>query len=68
MFRNLEAEMIRAGITKDNLSKELGLSNKTLYNRLNGSSDWSMEEMKKTQAIINISLQKEYTLDYLFKS
>ncbi len=68
MFKNLEAEMIRAGITKDNLSKELGLSNKTLYNRLNGSSDWLMEEMKKTQAIINISLQKEYTLDYLFKS
>lgn len=68
MFRNLEAEMIRAGITKEKLSKELGISNKTLYNRLSGCADWSMEEMKKTQAIINISLQQEYTLDYLFKS
>lgn len=68
MFRNLEAEMIRAGITKEKLSKELGISNKTLYNRLSGYADWSMEEMKKTQAIINISLQQEYTLDYLFKS
>lgn len=68
MFRNLEAEIIRAGITKEKISQELGLSNKTLYNRLNGSTDWSMEEMKKIQAIININLQQEYTLDYLFKS
>ena len=68
MFRNLEAEIIRAGITKEKISQELGLSNKTLYNRLNGSTDWSMEEMKKIQAIINIHLQQEYTLDYLFKS
>lgn len=67
MFRNLEAEIIRAGISKGAIAEELKICTKSLYNRLNGATDWTIPEMKKLQAMINVSLQTNYTLDYLFR-
>lgn len=38
MYRNLEAEMARAGITQGQLAKELGITPTTLSLKLNGKS------------------------------
>lgn len=35
-FMNIEAERARKGMTKEELSKELGVSTKTYYNWING--------------------------------
>lgn len=47
MYRNLEAEMARAGITQGQLAKELGITPTTLSLKLNGKSNLSLRECVK---------------------
>lgn len=67
MYRNLEAELVRYNITKPELARILNISIKSLYNRINGITDWNVEEVKKIQKYINDKSSSQLTLDYLFE-
>lgn len=62
MYRNLEAEMARAGITQGRLAKELGITPTTLSLKLNGKSNLSLRECVKIKRFLGTS----ETIDYLF--
>ena len=62
MYRNLEAEMARAGITQGRLAEELRITPTTLSLKLNGKSNLSLQKCVKIKRF----LKSEETLDYLF--
>lgn len=61
MYKNLEAELARNGISKNSLAKTLKLSQKGLYLKLSGETDFTLTEVMKIK-----SLFKGLTLEYLF--
>ena len=66
MFRNLYAEMGRAGFTYKTLAKDIGISEVVFGRKINGKVDWKVTEMIAIQQLINKELGTSYTLDYLF--
>ena len=62
MYRNLEAEMARAGITQGRIAEELGITPTTLSLKLNGKSNLSLQECVKIKRFLGTS----ETVDYLF--
>ena len=60
MYRNLEAELARNGITKTNVAAELGLTLGTLSLKLNGKSNLTLPEAIKIKTIIGGNLSLEY--------
>lgn len=61
MFKNLEAEMVRNGISKEMIAEKLSISRKGLYLKLSGKTDFTLTEIKKIQ-----ELMPQFTLEYLF--
>ena len=61
MYKNLEAELARNGISKNSSAKTLNLSQKGLYLKLSGETDFTLTEVMKIK-----SLFKGLTLEYLF--
>ena len=66
MFKNLQAELVRAGITNSEMAEMLGMSKVLFSQRINGHTSWTLREMIKIQEEINTKLGTEYSLDYLF--
>lgn len=62
MYKNLLAEMVRNDIDKKDLARTLQLSEKTVSNKLNGITAFTVPEAK----VIMQMLPKNYTFDYLF--
>lgn len=62
MYRNLDAEMARAGITQYQLASELGITPTTMSLKLNGKSILSLKECVR----IKRALKTDCTVDYLF--
>lgn len=62
MYRNLEAEMARAGIKQAQLAKELGITPTTLSFKLSGKSNLSLGECVKIKRFLG----SQETIDYLF--
>lgn len=60
MYNNLEAELKRKEITRENLAKELDCTISTISLKLNGKYDFTMGEAKKLKKLLNCSI------DYLF--
>lgn len=65
-FSNLEAEIKRAGLNVETFAKEVRLEKCTLYNRLNGSTKWTLGDMLSVQKYLNEKNSDHLTLDYLF--
>lgn len=61
-MRNLRAEMERYGVTVTDIQKNLGCSEKTVRNKINGETDFTLPEAFK----IKNEFFKGYTLEYLF--
>lgn len=61
MYHNLMAEMARQKINQSRLAEMLGISDRTMSNKLLGHSDFKLSEMMK------IKSQFGKTLDYLFE-
>lgn len=61
MFRNLNAELARKGMSTMNLADVLGVSKKTANNKLSGRSEFTLSEIKKISGIFPGA-----SLDYLF--
>lgn len=66
-FINLEAELLRAKITKAELAAMIGISIGAMSSKITGKTEFNLEEMLAIQErILNLTGQ-EFTLDYLFK-
>lgn len=64
MYRNLEAELARRGMTKTQIAKELGITLGTLSLKLSGKYKLTLPEAIKIKKILNVDLP----IEYLFKS
>lgn len=66
LYPNLEGELQRCGITKGELAKELGFSRVTLYMRLTGEIEFTLNEAKIICAYIERKSGRAQSLKNLF--
>ncbi len=64
MYPNLEAEMARKKITRNELAMMLNMTPTTLGNKLNGKTHLSLPESIQIKKILGVSIE----LEMLFKS
>ena len=50
--KRLEAELVLQNISKAEFAKALGIDTSTLYKKMNGNSDWTLTEIRKTGEIL----------------
>ena len=62
MYRNLEAEMVREGITKKAMAEELGFRYTTLTEKLKGKYPFRFDEA----VLIKKTYFPDLSLEYLF--
>lgn len=62
MYNNLKSVVAKKNVTHQMISELLGIGTKTVYNKLNGESDWLIPEAMKLKKY----LFPEYDLDWLF--
>lgn len=67
IFLNLEAELVRAKITKSDLAATIGISGGAMSSKITGKTEFNLEEMLAIQKRIESVTKQEFTLDYLFK-
>jgi len=65
LFSNLEAEMARYKLSRGMLAEIVGMSSKTLCNKMNGKTGFTLKEMRSIQAAMPNG--NGLTLDYLFE-
>lgn len=64
MFVNLEKEMVgRNHMTRKDLAIALGLSEKTISNKMNGKTDFTYSEMVKIRSLLGKSLDELFQVD-----
>lgn len=63
MYHNLEAEIARNEIKRKDVAEALGISEKTLYNKIHGESEFSISEC----LTIKDMFFPELELEQLFK-
>lgn len=61
MYKNLDAILNSKGITKKQLGIVLGISEKSVNNKINGITDFTYTEFKKVMTLLN-----EFNADYVF--
>lgn len=66
-YPNLEAELLRAGISKADLAAFIGISISALYAKMSGSRSFKLDEALKIARYISIATEREYFVEYLFK-
>ena len=62
MLRNIEAERVRKGWTKEELAKKLNVSTKTYYNWINEVRDIPSRKLQRLAKILDV------TMEYLLES
>lgn len=60
MFCNLNAEMVREGISIDDLGRVLHKSSRTMRNKMKGRSPFTYEEVLKIRDTFFMGLDLEY--------
>lgn len=63
MYRNLEAEFARQGITKTKVAQELGITLGTLSLKLSGKYKLTLPEAIRIKKILNVDLPIEYLFE-----
>ncbi len=66
MYKNLKAEIARAGLTNSEMADALGVKYATAWRLLNGKRPWRLGEMVAIQSELEERNGADYTLDYLF--
>lgn len=64
MYSFLRGEMFRTGISISSLSRKIGVSEKTLRNKLKGKTDFTWPEAKVIRKIVN----PDMSMEELFRS
>lgn len=63
MLHNLISELAVKKITRKKISEETGISQRALYDKINGKTEFTLDEM----LVIRDTFFPELTLDYLFE-
>lgn len=66
MYKNLKAEIARAGLTHSEMADVIGVKYGTLWRLLNGKRQFRLGEMVAIQSELEERNHASYTLDYLF--
>lgn len=64
MYRELLGEMVKKGVSRKILAEKMGITEKTLFNKLTGKTEFTWSEVK----IIRNLVSPEKTLEELFKT
>ncbi len=63
MYRTLRGEMVKAGVSISNLAKQLGISEKTLRNKISGRTEFLLSEAVS----IHKTIAPRLSMDDLFQ-
>lgn len=66
MYKNLKAEIARAGLTNPEMADAIGVKYGTLWRLLSGKRQFRLGEMMAIQSELEERNDADYTLDYLF--
>lgn len=67
MYKNLKAEIARAGMTNGDIAESIGKSVPTVFRLLSGKQPFRLGEMMALQSELEERNGAAYTLDYLFE-
>lgn len=67
MYKNLVAEMARAGFTNKALAEKINIGEVAFGKKVNEVVDWKINEMVAVQNVLNSENDTSYSLDYFFK-
>ena len=67
MYKNLKAEIVRAGMSNPEMADAIGVKYGTLWRLLNGKQQFRLGEMMEIQSELEERNGETYTLDYLFE-
>lgn len=67
MYKNLKAEIARAGLTNSEMAGAVGMKYGTMWRLLNGKQQFRLGEMVAIQSELEERNDATYTLDYLFE-
>lgn len=65
-YKNLRAEMVRAGISKHEVQELLEISTNTYYSKMAGRTEFKLSEVEKILALFYRKSGKVYSVEYLF--
>ena len=63
MYNNLRAELARLNLSNKDLARELRVTHKTILNKMNERSEFTLKEIMQIMKIVNIN-----DIDYLFET
>lgn len=66
MYKNLKAEIARAGMTNEDIAESIGKSVPTVFRLLSGKQQFRLGEMMAIQSELEERNGAAFTLDYLF--
>lgn len=66
MYKNLKAEIVRAGMSNPEIADAIGVKYGTLWRLLSGKQQFRLGEMVAIQSELEERNGAAYTLDYLF--
>lgn len=67
MYKNLVAEMARAGFTNKALAEKINIGEVAFGKKVNEVVDWKINEMVAVQNVLNAENDTSHSLDYFFK-
>ena len=67
MYKNLKAEIARAGLTNPEMAGAIGMKYGTMWRLMNGKQQFRLGEMMAIQSELEERNDTNYTLDYLFE-
>lgn len=67
MYKNLKAEIARAGLTNPEMAGAIGMKYGTMWRLMNGKQQFRLGEMMAIQSELEERNHTTYTLDYLFE-
>lgn len=66
-YHNFEAELKRAGISKEEFAKRIGTSTQTLWNKATGKINWDLRTMVKCCDTLRELTHQDLNIKYLFE-
>ena len=66
MYKNLKAEIVRAGMSNPEMADAIGVKYATLWRLLSGKQQFRLSEMVAIQSELEERNGATYSLDYLF--
>lgn len=66
MFKNVRAEMVKAGINVSTLANEMGITAQALYKKFNGQTEFSFKDTITIRNILSKYTNEKLDIEYLF--